>query len=87
MASLSARHVAPQSSRPDAGSLFALAAFGYVYTTPQTYTGEAMVLIDNLDTPFDRAQPLDTQSLQVIDDRDVSEPGLGADIARSRASG
>ena len=51
--------------------LFALGALGYVYTTPQTYTGEAMVLIENLDTPFDRAQPQDTQSLQVIDDRDV----------------
>src|SRR5262249_19122448 len=51
--------------------LFGLAALGYVMITAPTYTSEATVLIDNLDTPFDRAQPTDTQARQTIDERDV----------------
>ena len=52
--------------------IFALLALAYVMVTPPTYTSEAMVLIDNLDTPFDRAQPADTQARQAIDELDVA---------------
>jgi succinoglycan biosynthesis transport protein ExoP len=51
--------------------LFGLVAVAYVMTTAPTYTTESMVLIDNLDTPFDRAQPTDMQARQAIDERDV----------------
>jgi uncharacterized protein involved in exopolysaccharide biosynthesis len=52
-------------------ALFALAAVAYVATATPTYIAEAMVLIDNLDTPFDRVQPGDAQARQGPDERDV----------------
>src|SRR5207248_118009 len=51
--------------------LFGLAALGYVLTTAPTYSADSMVLIDNLDTPYNRAQPSDAQARQAIDERDV----------------
>ncbi|CAN5515688.1 hypothetical protein BH10PSE7_BH10PSE7_01240 [soil metagenome] len=52
-------------------AIFGLGAIAFVMTTPPTYTSEAQILIDNLDTPYDRSQVTDPQGRVVIDDRDV----------------
>ena len=45
---------------------------GVVTILKPVYTSEAQVLIQNLETPFDRVQPAENQRADAIDDRIVA---------------
>ena len=49
-----------------------LAGLGVVSTLKPVYSTEAQVLIENLETPFDRVQSLDGQAPSGVDDRIVA---------------
>jgi uncharacterized protein involved in exopolysaccharide biosynthesis/Mrp family chromosome partitioning ATPase len=49
----------------------AILAIAYVSTQKPRYTTQALVLVDSLETPFDRTQPDAAQPRPAMDDRDV----------------
>ena len=54
------------------GVLAFAAAMGIVTTLTPVYTSQTKVLIQNLETPFDRVQPAENQRADAIDDRIVA---------------